>query len=71
MIRRMIRNLGPLERSVRLLAGIGLLGLYGALDPPWRYGTLFGLVLIATAWTGWCPVYQCLRRPDGAPQSGG
>jgi hypothetical protein len=51
------RNCGTLDRVLRLVLGIALLGLYGALDAPGRYLTLLGLPLIATAITGFCPLY--------------
>jgi len=66
----MTRNLGTTERILRLVAGIIILGLYGALTPPWRYLTLLGLVPLGTALTGSCPVYARLgwdrsrRRPS-------
>jgi len=49
--------MGTVDRTIRLLAGIGLLGLYGALAPPLRYVTLIGLVFLGTAITGNCPIY--------------
>lgn len=63
------RNTGLLDRAVRFVLGVMLLGLYGALDPPWRYFTLVGLALIATALTAFCPLYAWLgirtcKRPD-------
>lgn len=54
------RNCGTVDRVLRLVLGIGLLGLYGALDAPGRYFTLLGLPLIATAVTGFCPLYSLL-----------
>lgn len=64
----MVHNTGRLDRVVRLVLGVMLLGLYGALEAPWRYLTLLGLVLVATALTGFCPLYRLLgvrtcRRP--------
>lgn len=64
----MVHNTGRVDRAVRLVLGIMLLGLYGALEAPWRYLTLLGLVLVATALTGFCPLYRLLgvrtgRRP--------
>jgi hypothetical protein len=56
----MTRNLGNIERTVRLLIGIMILGLYGALMPPWRYVTLIGLLPLGSALTGFCPVYAQL-----------
>ena len=54
----MQRNMGTLDRLLRLVAGIGLLGLYGALDAPLKYFTLIGLVFLGTAITGVCPLYS-------------
>jgi hypothetical protein len=53
-------NLGTTDRIIRLLLGAMALGLYGALPSPWRYLTLLGLVLIATALTRVCPLYRVL-----------
>ncbi len=52
------KNMGGLDRGIRLVLGILLLGLYGALEPPLKYFTLFGLVLVGTALTGVCPLYS-------------
>jgi hypothetical protein len=51
-------NVGKVDRVLRFLLGVALLGLYGALEAPWKYATLLGLVLIATAATGYCPLYR-------------
>jgi hypothetical protein len=56
----MIRNLGTLERTVRIVIGLMLLGLYGALPDPWRYLTLIGLIPLGTGLLGHCPVYRKL-----------
>ena len=40
----MVRNLGTIERFARIMAGVALLGLFGALPTPWRYLTLVGLI---------------------------
>ncbi len=65
----MTRNLGTFERIVRLVIGVMILGLYGALDPPEKYLTLIGLLPLGTALTGVCPTYAALgwkrRRPTG------
>jgi len=50
----MIRNVGSPDRVVRILAGIAILTL-GILNRSW-WGAL-GIVPIATALTGWCPLY--------------
>ena len=53
----MVRNVGVLDRTIRLVVGVMLLGLFGAVDPPWKYLTLLGLIPVGTALTGHCPLY--------------
>ncbi len=62
----MVRNLATPERVLRLLAGVMILGLYGALASPWRYLALVGLIPLGTALTGHCPVYRALGRRSSA-----
>jgi hypothetical protein len=54
----MTRNLGMLDRVIRLVVGVMILGLYGALEPPLRYLTLVGLIPLGTALVGSCPIYS-------------
>lgn len=51
-------NIGPTERVVRALLGVGILSL-AFLGPrtPWAY---FGVIPLMTAVTGWCPLYRML-----------
>ena len=55
-------NVGKVERVVRLIAGVMILGLYGALPEPWRYLTLIGLLPFGSAITGFCPIRTALTR---------
>jgi hypothetical protein len=55
-----MRNIGPFDRLIRLVVGIVVLGLFGALSAPWKYVTLLGLLPLGTALTGHCPVYSAL-----------
>jgi hypothetical protein len=55
-------NIGWPERLLRLAVGILILGLYGALAPPWRYLALVGLFPFGTALTGHCPIRAALGR---------
>ncbi len=55
-------NIGKVERVLRLIVGVMILGLYGALPEPWRYLTLIGLLPFGSAITGFCPVYAALGR---------
>jgi hypothetical protein len=67
----MQRNMGTLDRVLRLAAGAIILGFYGALDPPLRYVTLLGLIPVGTALTGRCPLYAALGiRTCPAPPPG-
>lgn len=64
----MTLNLSMADRLARIILGVMLLGLYGALEPPWRYLTLLGLIPLGTALTGNCPLYtvlgiSTLRKP--------
>ena len=62
----MVRNLSTFERLARIVAGIVLLGLYGALPAPWRYLTLIGLIPFGTGLLGHCPVYRAFGwKGDG------
>jgi hypothetical protein len=54
----MTRNEGNLDRAVRALAGVGLIGatLAGVIGP-WGW---IGVVPLVTAAIGWCPLYSML-----------
>ena len=56
----MQHNEGWPDRITRFVAGVMLLRRYGAASSPWKYLTLTGLALIATAMTGHCPLYALL-----------
>lgn len=54
----MTRNEGGMDRALRALLGVGLIGatLAGAIGP-WGW---IGLVPLLTAGIGWCPLYTVL-----------
>lgn len=54
----MERNVGNVERAVRVTAGVGLLSLV-FVGPQTVWG-LVGIVPILTGLTGWCPPYSLL-----------
>ena len=66
----MRRNIGTLDRIIRLVIGLMILGLYGALEPPLRYLTLVGLIPLGTALLGSCPIYSLLGTSTRATSSG-
>jgi len=68
-------NVGWVERSVRLLIGLPMAVSYVYVrhfSMSWSYGLLVvGLMLIATAFWGWCPIHQLCgsRLPErSSPQ---
>jgi hypothetical protein len=54
----MTPNIGPVDRAIRLIAGVCLLSLIFVGPQTW-WG-LFGLVPLVTALIGWCPPYALL-----------
>ncbi len=67
-------NVGTLDRVLRGIAGIALLSFYGAAPAPWRWLLLvLALPLLATALSGFCPLYvplglsTCHRRAEHRP----
>jgi hypothetical protein len=54
-------NMGTTERVLRMAAGIALLGLL-ALNGPWRWAGLLGLIPLVTGAIGWCPLYTWFTR---------
>ncbi len=52
----MFRNIGKLDRAVRIVAGLGILSLaFVGPQSPWGY---IGLVPLVTGLIGWCPAYM-------------
>lgn len=52
----MNRNMGKWDRGLRAVAGIVLIGLAVA-GPQWAWAWI-GVVPLATAAIGWCPLYS-------------
>jgi hypothetical protein len=53
----MEKNVGGIDRVVRVIVGLGLLSLIFVLEGSGRWWGLIGLVPLATAALGWCPAY--------------
>ena len=54
----MAANVGGIDKTLRIVAGVGLLGATVAgLLPVWGY---IGIVPLATGLMGWCPAYSLL-----------
>ena len=56
------RNVGTLDRVLRVIAGVALLAAFfaGAGEGPWHYALLIGVVPLLTAAVGSCPLYTLL-----------
>lgn len=51
-------NVGGIDKTLRIVAGLGLIGATVAgLLPAWGY---IGIVPLVTGVIGWCPVYPLL-----------
>ena len=53
-------NVGSADKIVRIVVGIGLLSLFFILEGNMRFLGLIGIVPIATALMGWCPLYSVI-----------
>lgn len=70
----MTRNVGTVDRIVRVVVGLGLLSLIFVLEGNARWWGLIGLGPLATAAMGYCPPYawfgiNTCSREDAAPQA--
>lgn len=53
-------NVGGMDRILRIVAGVGLLGLFFILEGNARYWGLVGLVPLLTGVMNFCPLYTLL-----------
>lgn len=54
-------NVGTVDRVLRIVVGLVLLGLFFAYpDASWRYWTLIGIVPLATGLFSTCPAYSLI-----------
>lgn len=54
----MAKNVGTIDRIVRIIAGLVLIGI--ALTQPGAWWGWIGVVPLVTALVGWCPAYRLL-----------
>ncbi|MCK5446254.1 MAG: DUF2892 domain-containing protein [Rhodospirillaceae bacterium] len=66
----MRKNVGTIDRGLRILIGLGLIGaafLYPNLGPSSYWGSLIiGTMMLGTSAMGWCPPYMLLGINTGA-----
>ncbi|MCR4301909.1 MAG: DUF2892 domain-containing protein [Sulfuricaulis sp.] len=56
----MEKNIGNLDKALRVIIGIALLSLLFILEGDARWWGLIGIVPILTVVMGWCPAYTLL-----------
>lgn len=52
-----MKNMGQIDRIIRLVVGAGLFSLLFVLDSNLKYIGILGIVLLATSVVGVCPLY--------------
>jgi hypothetical protein len=63
-------NVGEKEKKYRLYAGAALLFISLFVPGGEVLLLLIGLVLVATGYSGWCPVYSGLNKNTNEPAGG-
>lgn len=54
-------NVGTIDRAIRVILGLVLLGLFFVFpDAGWRWALLIGVVPLLTGLVGTCPLYSIL-----------
>ena len=53
-------NIGNIDRTLRIVAGLAILSLFFVLDEGLRVWALLGLVPLLTGLASWCPLYTLL-----------
>ena len=53
-------NVGGVDRGLRIVAGLVILGLFFFVEGPHRWWALIGFVPLLTGLVGWCPAYAIL-----------
>ena len=53
-------NVGTIDRTIRIILGLGLLSLFFILEGGVRYIGLIGIIPLATAAMRSCPLYSVL-----------
>ncbi|MBI3547342.1 MAG: DUF2892 domain-containing protein [Gammaproteobacteria bacterium] len=56
----MDKNVGSIDKIIRIVIGLALLSLLFILQGNVRWFGLIGVVPILTVVTGWCPVYSLI-----------
>lgn len=53
-----LKNMGNIDRIIRLVVGAGLFSLLFVVNNNWKYLGIFGIILLITSAVGVCPLYM-------------
>lgn len=56
----MLRNVGNIDRAIRIVVGLALLSMLMFVGSEWKWLGLIGLVPLLTALAGHCPAYTVM-----------
>lgn len=54
---KLVKNMGPLDKKVRLVLGIALILSYFIFSGGLKWLSILGVVFVATSLMGFCPLY--------------
>jgi len=52
-----MKNMGKIDRIIRLIVGLGLFSLLFIVNNNWKYLGILGIILLITSAIGICPLY--------------
>ena len=58
----MLANIGPIDRSIRVVIGVALLSLIFVLPGTLRWAGTLGVLPLLSGLIGWCPIYAWLTQ---------
>jgi len=53
-----LKNMGNIDRIIRLVVGAGLFSLLFVVNNNWKYLGILGIILLLTSAVGICPLYM-------------
>ena len=53
-----LKNMGKIDRIIRLIVGAGLFSLLFVVNNNWKYLGILGIILLITSVVGVCPLYM-------------
>lgn len=56
----MIKNMGSIDKVIRVILGLGLISLFFLIEGPHKWWSVAGVVLILTVVLDFCPIYKII-----------